>query len=120
MLRCLLTRQQDPPIPWYLGDGDNDTALDIPAGLPYSDDLQNLIRHCLWFDYKQRPSFEQILEHIWGSTKDEAPGPNNPNLGRGMRSGSASLHARGLYAVAGPHDLYAVGLARGGVPAPVA
>lgn len=117
ILWCLIMREQNPPQPLWLGDGNNNTALVLPAAPGqrahhYSKALGDLVESCVRFRPMNRPSFQTILDIIWHST-DESPGA--PNLALNMRTGTASAATAAAQEVPPLHDNYELGLARGQV-----
>ena len=112
LLRCLVLRRQDQVQPYFLGNGDLDTSLNLmalPMAAHYSVQLRVLIRDCLRFRQANRPTFRMLLERIRQCTDE-----STHNLARGMRSGLASAATRVSQALPTQRDAYAVHLARDG------
>ena len=113
---CLVNRSNDPPEPVWLGNGNIDTSLRVPATFPaytYSDQLRDLIHDCVQYDPANRPTFRGLLNDIRTHTSED---PGARNLASGMRSGRASVWARWANRVEYIEDRYRLGLHRGQVP----
>ena len=106
---------ESPPQPVWLGDGRNDTTLNLPRPVAnprpmnmYSRPLRNLVDSCLAFRPQDRPTFAEILDIIQQET-DEMPGGANRSLG--FRSGRTVTAVAAANAVLTPRDDYSLGFA---------
>lgn len=65
VLHCLVTRDNRPKQPLFLGDGDADASLSLNAyAAQYSQELRSMIERCLAFQPQNRWTFRDLLGHI--------------------------------------------------------
>lgn len=120
LLRCLILGRQDHHQPWFLGNGNANTELNLttppvaPRANFYSVELRSVIDMCLQFKPTNRLTFDVLLDLIREYT-DEA-GYNN--LGRTMRSGTANPVTTLAQSIILPANTYALNMARNVVPGP--
>ena len=118
ILWALVNLRQDPPEPFWLHPGQNDTTL---RPLPhmgfwpvswYSWPLKDLIGRCLRFDPANRPSFREILDYI----RDRiASHPAVPDEVEEMRDGTASLAVLGAQQIEHTPDAYQIGMSHANI-----
>jgi serine/threonine protein kinase len=89
ILWCMVMNETDPKEPvWTVDPNDDDTlAVQDPGGV-YSDKLKDLIRLCLRYYPKDRPTFTEMLDFI----EEAMAGP--VDLSNGMMAGDALPAAR--------------------------